>query len=91
MPRAKHPKPYQIAVGLSRQGWRLPEGAKSIGHYTLARLYDRTTGNFKGVGWWVKVTYRFPNQDGVFAGQPVEYAEVPLMDRFIPNYVQSTL
>ena len=91
MPRAKHPKPYQITVGLARQGWRQQEDRTTKGREVVARLYDRRSGNFQPVGWLVKISYKAfsdqPGKVGYYYGSDV----VPLLDEFIPNYVQSTL
>jgi hypothetical protein len=91
MARAKHPKPYQIAVGLSRQGWSATADWDVIGKRVVSRLYDRSSGNFKAVGWIVEVTYRKVDDWGNDMGLGLRTARVPLMDEFIPNYVQSSL
>ena len=91
MPRAKHPEPYQIGVGLSRQGWRVGDDWDLIGRKVVSRLYDRASGNFKAVGWIVEITYRqvVPNTDPL--GQELRTVQVPLLDGFMPNYVQTSL
>lgn len=90
MPRAKHPKPYQLNVGLTRQGWRRPTGTERIGTRVVARLYDRQSGNFKAVGWLVLVEWATPDSTYPTGFRP-DSQTVPLMDEFIPNYQQSTL
>lgn len=86
--RAKHPKPYQIVVGLSRQGWKEKPGKSSIGYDVVSRMYDRRTGNFKAIGWLIRVSYiEFDEERNSVDGEIV----VPLLDEFMPNYVQTTL
>ena len=94
MPRAKHPKPYEIKEGLRRQGFRTPNDGRYIRAEVLQRIYDRTTGNFKAAGWVVRVHYQWFNdraEDGTPFGYVFAALEVPILDRHLPNYVQDTL
>ena len=91
MVRAKHPKPYQIGVGLTRQGWRRPDEWDVIGRKVVSRLYDRSSGNFKAVGWIVEIMYREVSPVMDSQGLPLQTQVVPLLDVFIPNYVQTSL
>jgi len=91
MPRAKHPEPYQISVGLNRQGWRPGEAWDVRGKRVVSRIYDRSSGNFKAVGWIVEITYRAVEEGRDPMGRFLSTIQVPLLDEFMPNYVQTSL
>lgn len=91
MPRAKHPESYQLFEALERQGWQAPEDWKLLFADVVSRIYDRSTGNFKAVGWIVRVAY-YDFGDRV-AGTPIvqERVELPVLDVNIPTYEQASL
>ena len=77
MARVKPPAPYHIAQALRGLGLTFEQGA---GFRHGARLYDRTTGNFKAVGWQVIVR--------LASGVEVQFA---LFDHHLPHSYQATL
>lgn len=77
MPRVEYPEPFHIMQAIRRAGLSV-EGAK--GFYPMHRFYDRTTGNFKSVGWVVEVHRH--------EGEPVILG---VLDSYFPETYQSTL
>ena len=67
MGRVVEPRPFTIAEAIRRQGINIQNAR---GYRVLNRLYDRTTGNFKAMGWLVAV--RVGNVGDVVLGLPNE-------------------
>ena len=91
MGRAKHPEAYQLSVGLNRQGWRPGDAWDVKFKRVVSRIYDRSTGNFKAVGWIVEIGYYEVDPQSPRLVIPLQRIQVPLLDEFMPNYVQTTL
>lgn len=81
MVRAKHPKAYQMAVGLGRKAGRLLD-LPVASYRVVSRIYDRQSGNFKAIGWRIEVRFN----DELQTRQ-----DYLLLDEDLPNYIQTTL
>lgn len=85
MPRAPHPKGYQIWVALARRPYCDYPKADVHSVKIKQRVYDRSKGNFAAVGWLVRLQFYRP------IPEPLLTIDTVILDSEMPNYVQTSL
>lgn len=90
MARAKVPHPMDIESTLTVLNMMRYNGLSFRRATDLVRVYDRTTGNFKAVGWSMVLEYWAIGDSGYFV-PPVERLKVVLFDEQLTEGVQTML